>query len=291
MPGQKISSIFSWWNTSLDPIRGKNNTSGTVVKETIHDLCTYCDIVILGEYTNKHGLEKEIDILNSTDNSKKMKIIDLNYQNGNLKFKNLVIYNSLLYTFIPHEEYECSNFLEVDSGYCEGKYRVGQRIRFASPLLQQTLEFYIVHWSMYGEQAGEDKKLSAAITLRNEIKKHKEYYQICVGDFNTEPYSRPLCHLGSSRSEEYVKQYGGFYNPFWQEMHSQGTINSLNRDGIKYFYPTFDQILINQSLLNDENIGFESGILNKDFEANDGEHWPIYIKFDITIQQGEKQNV
>ena len=71
MPDQKVSSIFSWWNTSLDPIRGTNKTSGSVVKETIHDLCTYCDIVILGEYTNKHGLEKEIDILNSTDNSKK----------------------------------------------------------------------------------------------------------------------------------------------------------------------------------------------------------------------------
>ncbi|MBE6363138.1 MAG: DUF1016 domain-containing protein [Lentisphaerae bacterium] len=26
MPDQKVSSIFSWWNTSLDPIRGKNNT-------------------------------------------------------------------------------------------------------------------------------------------------------------------------------------------------------------------------------------------------------------------------
>ena len=41
MPDQKVSSIFSWWNTSLDPIRGKNNTSGTVAKETIHDLCTF----------------------------------------------------------------------------------------------------------------------------------------------------------------------------------------------------------------------------------------------------------
>ena len=77
MPDQKVSSIFSWWNTSLDPIRGKNNTSSTVVKETIRELCTYCDIIILGEYTNKHGLEKEIKNLNFAfkEYSKEMKII------------------------------------------------------------------------------------------------------------------------------------------------------------------------------------------------------------------------
>ena len=71
MPEHKVSSIFSWWNTSLDPIRGKNNTSGTAVKEMIRELCTYCDIVVLGEYTNRHGLEKEIDTLSNTNDSKK----------------------------------------------------------------------------------------------------------------------------------------------------------------------------------------------------------------------------
>lgn len=295
MPDQKVSSIFSWWNTSLDPIRGANSTSASMVEKQILKLCAAFDIVILGEYSNIHDLDLKLEELNTLFKqdsiSKEMHLIDLNQQGGHIKFKNLVIYNSLLYSYIPSYEDESSTFIDVSSGFCETNYRVGQRIRFSSPLFQKTLEFYIIHWSMHGEQAGDDKKISAAMTLYNEIMKHKEFFQICIGDFNTEPYSRPLCHLGSSRSKEYVEKYGGFYNPFWKEMHLKGTLNGLNREGIKCFYPTFDQILINQALLTNENSSFETGILEKSFEAGKGEHFPIYIKFDISILTGRPQNV
>ena len=293
MPDQKVSSIFSWWNTSLDPIRGKNNTSSTIVRETIRDLCTYCDIVILGEYTNKHGLENELKKLNFAFKgySKEMRIIDLNSQSGRTKFKNLIIYNSSLYSLLPVDGYNNIDFFNFESGYYRNRYRVGQKVRFQCLALDKPIDFYIIHWGMYGEQQGEEKKKSAAITLWHDISKYKENHQICIGDFNTEPYSEALSCLAASRSIEYVKKHGGFFNPFWREIHHKGTINSPNHDSIKCINPMFDQILISQSFLNTTNTSLETGILNDDFDAKQGEHWPIYIKFDIIIQQGEEQNV
>ena len=288
MPDQKVSSIFSWWNTSLDPIRGKNNTSGTVVKETIRELCTYCDIIILGEYTNKHGLEKEIENLNFAfkEYSKEMKIIDLNSRTGRAKFKNLIIYNSSLYNLLPVDGYNSIDFVNLESGYYRNRYRVGQKVRFQCLAFDKPIDFYIIHWGMYSEQNGEEKKKCAANILWRDITKHKENHQICISDFNTEPYSEALSRLAASRSVEYVKRYGGFFNPFWNEIHKKGTINSSNHDSIKCFYPMFDQILINQSFLNITNTSLETGILDDDFDTKQGEHWPLYIKFDVTIQQG-----
>ncbi|MGL6195165.1 MAG: hypothetical protein ACRC2T_10135 [Thermoguttaceae bacterium] len=236
------------------------------------DLCANCDVVFLGEYKDMPAIRTEIE-------GKNRVWYDLHYEPGRLHFNNGLFYNPESFQF----DVQPAVFNSIP-GYTGG-YRVGQKVTAQSVFAKTNIDFYVVHWSSYIETDNEEIKSSAATVLASEIMDSSTDFQICLGDFNVEPYSKPLAALGSSRSVEYVYQHGGFYNPFWQHLYYTGTLKYTNHRGLKCFAPMFDQILLDQKWLTTGRYEFESDILGLPYELKKGEHSPIVL----TIR--EKTNI
>lgn len=275
---------ITWWNTSADPYGESNSHSDQqVIQDDIIELCLSHDLIVLGEYCNTHLLETAIADLNlyCARNSINKNIIlqDLFFKNSRLEIHNLLCFNDRKLAF-----HSIENFTTANNGILEKQYRIGQRVRLYSLQLSKWLDIYVVHWSMHSESNGNQKKVAAATRLHRDIFEdgNPENLKICMGDFNTEPYSDPLIALSASRSQNYVKKRGGLFNPFWKFLHDSGTIRAQNIENLKCDFPVFDQILLNQVFFKTGSIiSLDPKIISLAREISHSEHLPVSLTINI----------
>ncbi len=202
-----------WWNTSLNPY-GRTTRSeppNTIsIKQNILALCSVFDIVILGEYIDCHGLQEDLNKLNNatlmSSRPKNMVIVDCHASYGRLVFNNLIILDTL--------RVSCNNALLKNISHAQSMgraYRIGQSIRMKIDMFAEPIALFVVHWSQYGETDEATVKGSAAYELATEMEQSPERLRLCVGDFNSEPYSQYVLALKSSRSASFSSKNGGFF--------------------------------------------------------------------------------
>lgn len=270
----------AWWNTILNPPVRKQNvklhTTADEVAKSLLWLMRRYDIVFLGEFSDVSVISQV------TQNHRTWSFNSLadSPQNG-IKMNLGVLARNRVCRI--EECIDLEAFNSVISARRKKKsirYRVGVRIRIYLKSIMRVMEFYVLHWRNYGEVNSEFIKDSAALTLCNYVNLSSNYpLKICLGDFNVEPWASPLAKLSSSRSMSYIKQYGGFYNPFWR---------FLTEDNGSLVYPEhirllannlmFDQILLYHGLWDYFNANVNAVIERpKCLHVENGSHFPIGV--------------
>ena len=269
-----------WWNTSLSPYGGNVSCNISSVLRTIKKLSKENDIIGLGEIDDM-ALVKKIGALCP----KKMKVLPLIYQSGRISFKTVLIYNSLRMKVDRNFVEEDINIVKTDSAEVSGQYRVCQRVRFNVKALYAMLDIFLVHWNQKDAAYGDDKKRAAAgklnrLAFGDDQRRLKDAVAIAMGDFNVEPWSSVFRALHVSRSSDYVKKNGGFFNPFWRQMHDDlGSLNCKNKDDIKSIKVLFDFLLISSPFLLLKSFNCAEKIYGpKTYSPGESEHSPVGIR-------------
>lgn len=272
---EKVNSYkIVWWNTSLCPpvnkqIQLPSNSEG--IKREICNLIDENDMVILGEYQPVPEIQQSI-LENSV-----VDWLDLNDCIDKIFFRNGIFYKT---NKIALDDYV--NITAVKTNPRQN-YRISQKL-YANFISCNTLFcFYVIHWR---SPAANHESIKCQVAMRlwedieDELNTASDRNIICIGDFNIEPFSDVFPVLDSSRHLDYVKQRGGFYNPFWRFLHNSGTIKYTNNE-TKCLYPLFDQILINHSIVINDRISFLAEILPLEIDVIKGQHYPIRLTLNI----------
>ncbi len=286
-PNKIPSFSIAWWNTSFDPYGKKGDSTppnAANIRNGILWLCSNFDVVVLGEYVDRHELCNDLVLLNdhSLDyyEPRYMKIVDISACDGRIEFRNLLIVNSIR---VSCESLVCKNITRP--GNTGRGYRIGQKIpiKIESSAI---IDLFVVHWRQYGEADESMVKSQAAFSLAKEIESSSTPFRICLGDFNAEPYSECLIELNSSRSESFSKRTDNLFNPFWRFLHSEGTLRYSNYERLRCDSPHFDQILVSSGFLKDEQYDIHAGIIDPDsvkweslsfFKPRRGQHKPVFL--------------
>ena len=132
---------------------------------------------------------------------------------------------------------------------------------------QQIIVFVHLSSNLYKEEYDKCVELTRLIKdLENEENKFNIRNSVIVGDFNSNPFERPLvaantAHALSSRNvANKIKrivdeqEYKMFYNPMWNlfgdENSPPGTYYYSNSKQVSYFWNMFDQVIIRPQLIN-----------------------------------------
>ena len=257
-----------WWNTGINP------PASQAIPKQLDDFfwskfatLIYNDILILGEFS----LRDEIDTFFSENNYyQNYEKVDLNDNVGRLIYNNYIFFDKNKLRKI-----EDVFFLEFETANPANK-KVAQRVTFEHLYSKEIIDFYIIHWNSIRD--GMNAKEDCASQIWTDASK-RDNNQICIGDFNVEPFDSPFLKLGASRCENYIKKISkrGFYNPFWEFMKSEtGTLRHTNHTDRRTHSVTFDQMLFNNNLIKNEQISLlDVKILTEGAEIKDGEHYPI----------------
>lgn len=256
------------------------------VLRTINLLSKENDIIGLGEIGDL-DLVKRIGSLCP----KKMKIMPLIHQSGRINFKTMLIYNSARIKVDCSFGEEDRNIVKTDSAEVSGQYRVCQRVRLNVSALYASLDVFLVHWNQKDAPYSDDRKRAAAgklnrLAFGDDQRRLKDAVAIVMGDFNVEPWSPALRSLNVSRSSDFVKKHGGFFNPFWRQMHDEvGSLNCKNVDDIKSTRALFDFLLISSSFLSLDRFDCTERIYGTTtYNPEKSEHSPVGIT--ISWQKG-----
>lgn len=274
---------IGWWNTGLNPPRSRkmHAKSPSSVYAGLGRLLDKVDLLFLGETIVSKDI---VDVINNYNLShmppfsKRLFQIDARRTTDeNNKFRTMCLYDMSRISL--NNDCKVEDWLSLSEDENAKYYRVGQRYDFVLPSPLGKTSFYVAHWSQYSEEDGEAMKLLAAHNLRSKMVGYADDPIVCLGDFNCEPYSKPIAALGATRSVDYLMRRGGFFNGFW-DFHGYGSIASENTRFMKTAYPLFDQMLINKIIFQRLNGRFVCEVLDESiYSPLDGEHRPIVVAF------------
>lgn len=280
----------SWWNTSLNPpVKKKDvvvHASNTQVGVVLSDLLLQNDLVFVGEFSDN---SVAATVLQQRPGWLYQSLTD-NLSSG-LKMNMGVFYRKSKCKAITNSDLE--SFIHTVSIRREAKvrkYRVGVRARVHITQLESIIDFYVVHWRNYAEANSDFRKDTAAISLCNYINMESDVQmKMCLGDFNVEPWASSLAKLCSSRSSLYVKEFGGFYNPFWDFLTEEnGSLSYPEHDRILAKFPMFDQILLHHGFWDLYDVLVQSSVDKKHDAMMTGRGWHRPIGVTITFNDKEK---
>lgn len=285
-PKKGGSLSVAWWNTSLNPYGGDGCCNIDCVLQTIRKLSNENDLIGLGEIDDFFLVRRIASFC-----PRKMKVMPLIYNIGRISFKTAIIYNSLRMKVDCNFGEEDRNIVKTDSAEVSGQYRVCQRVRFNVNALHAVLDIFIVHWNQKDAPYGDERKRAAAgklnrLAFGDDQRRLKDAVAIVMGDFNVEPWSPALRALNVSRSSDFVKKHGGFFNPFWRQMHDEeGSLNCKNVDDIKSTRALFDFLLISSPFLSLDKFDCTERIYGTTiYNPGKSEHSPVGIT--ISWQKG-----
>ncbi len=161
--------------------------------------------------------------------------------------------------------------------------RVGVSVVFKEIENQKIITFFLSHWPSV--LSADDKiRRIAAQELRNSIDKlfenqGKEAQIICMGDYNTEPYSDSMINtLYATRDYHIIKKKRELlFNPFWYLLSDKKTNNLgtyyYNSASMSRWY-VFDQMIFSSSFLYGKEDCFKLDLEQIDFYRilNDDNH-------------------
>lgn len=303
-PDVDVSLRIVWWNTGLaaltqklhqaesnsEKVKGKKKIKGRIDERNnlIWELAEKNDILVLGEYKNEFEIKRKIATRNVWYRAKgitrRLDCVDLNYEAGEkMKFHNFIIFDASAVRCFPRSKMSmtCAN---VGSCSRTRRYRAYQVVKFVhSAASDFSFEIFVVHWNMRNFFEGESRhqlRLKAAERLLKRTEKKNGFpYKIVVGDFNNEPFEDGLYWLGGSRSQSYVAEFGGLYNPFWRYLGlDKYTLHSPKNREFMSQGAIFDHMLVNQAFL---TAGSEwkicPSILENQYELQVNDHNPVRL--------------
>lgn len=266
-----------WWNMGLSPpIRSSKQIDIE-------------DIGLAKQYLRKIIKERTLDIVALCEISKRenidfkqlacelnMEYVDLSGKIGRILIDISIMYNMNKLAFIS------SKFLtklQPDNR----TIRVGVSVSFKDLENQKMITFFLSHWPSV-LSADEKTRRIAAQELRNSIdklfeNKGKDTQIICMGDYNTEPYSDVMINtLYATRDYHIIKKKRELlFNPFWYLLSDKKTNNLgtyyYNSASINRWY-VFDQMIFSSSFLYGKEGCFKLDLEQLDFYRilNDANH-------------------
>lgn len=286
-PKKGGSLSIAWWNTSISPYGGDGCCNSDCVLQTIQKLSNENDLIGLGEIDDMSLVGRISSLC-----SKKMKVVPLIYNIGKISFKTAIIYNSFRMSVDSVFSEEDRNIVKTDSAEVAGQYRVCQRVRINIKSLRASMDLFLVHWNQKDSPYGDDKKRAAAgklnrLAFGDDQRRLKDAVAIIMGDFNVEPWSPAFRALNVSRSSNFVRTYGGFFNPFWRQMHDEvGSLNCKNANDIRSEKVLFDYLLISSPFLSLHRFSCDEKIYGHDtYVPGQSEHSPVGLT--LTWRKGE----
>lgn len=281
---------IAWWNTSLNPpVRKKKitiHTTSDEVATTLLWLMNKYDIIFLGEFSDDFVIA---NVLSCKQTWNFIPLADSPENGINMNLGVLVRHS--ICDIEEHCDLEAVNSIVSVRREKKGiRYRVGVRIRMLLKPINNIFEFYVLHWRNYGEANSDFIKDSAALTLCNYVNLSADYpLKICLGDFNVEPWASALAKLSSSRSLSYIREYGGFYNPFWRFLtEEEGSLCYPDHVRLLAYNLMFDQILLYHGLLDYFDLDVKAVVERpKCLLAKRGSHFPIGVLICLNNKKGE----
>lgn len=267
---------FTWWNTGIDPEKSNRHWDDDYIDSihtTIQELCKESDIIVLGEYIDNHNLYAKLPA--------KFTIVSCYDRQNLITFKNTIIFDQNRFSI----DGDLKSVTSLSPSNTYG-YRVTQIVKMRELSSSKTFELYIIHWRMHREDDLDNKCDAARVVADTYFSNNGVDYGFVLGDFNTEPFSRPFKYLRASRCRKYTCERALFWNPFWKSMcrGSLGTICDRGRHDHMCYNPVFDQILVSRSVaMEDCEISHK---IWKDFKPKRGEHWPILLKIRSLTHEG-----
>lgn len=274
---------IAWWNTSLHPpvlggVKRVHTTESDVIDEVKRLMRKY-GIIVLGEFRD---MQLGVDMAAMQSG---WQYYDLcccknrrHFNTGLLAKKSIVE---------PLKDDSVEAITKVSEDDAVRKYRVGQRVMIEIMPIRAVLGLYIAHWGMFTENNSIDRKCDAASRLLSRMALSKDCdLKLCMGDFNVEPYMKPMVYnLRGSRSREFVRRHGGLYNPFWRYLNeSCGTLRFEEKETILYDRPLFDQILVGRDFAKKRGVSFVPVIERFPECADEGAHAPVGLR--ISFRKG-----
>lgn len=246
-----------YWNSSLNPPKSRKVPSTSDVNFVANQIdilgsINSADIIFLSEI-NDTSFKDIIEKVTNTTFSFEL----LNFKTKtNSVFDIAIIYNpfkiDLLYTGPVTREMSGTEI------------KVAIKVEILDKVKNKKIIFYTSHWPSFRTPDSEIIKTHAAIALKDDAKPHIDLGEniICMGDYNTEPYSEIFTiNLMSTNDRLNVikKPKDWLYNPFWKLLYSR--LNSEQSNGSHDLgscysssnkrpnWATFDQMFFSASFL------------------------------------------
>lgn len=286
---------FCWWNIGISP----------PIKES--GVGNLQAIELAKKYIENFNISKSLDVIalcevsekDSIDLSSLANALEMDYKNLSEKVGRVILDFSIMYEmtkleFISHRHLV---YTEVTNQ----QIRVGTRVVFKERERGKHLTLFLSHWPSKLRQ-NDSVRSKAAQRLRGFIDPILEKYghdsqMICMGDYNTEPYTEPMVNqLYATRDYHIIKKKRSLlFNPTWFLLSDKKT-NNLGtylhkRDAIQRWH-VIDQVIFSSSFLYggkdclkidldtlDSHRILDDDNICSDEQFNDNfDHYPIFFK-------------
>jgi len=257
-----------WWNIGISPpIKKQKNNKSEAVNLAI-------------EYMKEISVKKKIDLFaiceisdeealnfSSLADELQLSYLDLSGKVGRVIIDISIMYEASKLEYISHKYV---TKIQPD----ERTLRVGVRVVFKDSDKERLITLFLSHWPSV-LSADENVREAAAVSLRNNIDhildKHGTESQIlCMGDYNTNPYSSAIHNnLYSTRDYHIIKNKRRLlFNPFWyllsdKKTNNIGTYHYKHAPSNRWY--VFDQMLFSSSFLYGKEDCFKLDIGSLDF--------------------------
>ncbi|KAB0584458.1 endonuclease/exonuclease/phosphatase family protein [Edwardsiella anguillarum] len=284
-----------WWNIGISPpiTTQKKDKSDvfTIALKYIKDISVSRNIDL---FAMCEASENESEELKTLANELHLDFIDLSTQIGRVVLDMAIMYESSKLEFISkknliHEKPDGTNI------------RVGVRVTFKESLTEKIITIFLSHWPSK-LSTDEHIRESAATSLRNAIdfifnKYGNDSQILCMGDYNTPPYSNAIKNILSSTRDFHAikKRPKVLFNPTWCFLSDNNT-NNLGtyhlKTGKSERWHVIDQMIFSSSFIHGAKDTLKLDINSFDLQralANDNkyldevlfsnfDHFPIFCK-------------
>lgn len=246
---------FIFWNCALNPPRVKKKPTLSDVDFVISQISelinnSNADVIVLSEITHV-----SFDELGKTVDTEKYEAELLNYKTKRSVFDIAIIYRKEIKIL------ESAPLIKEISGT---ELKVAVKIKIEDPYQKQPISIYASHWPSFRTPDSEVLKTHAATALKIQIENGLANNEniVCMGDYNTEPFSSIISvNLSATNDRQNVikKPQHWLYNPFWKLLNSRlcfensGGSHDLGtcfgRSNHRPNWATFDQMFFSASFL------------------------------------------
>ncbi|MFN2993980.1 endonuclease/exonuclease/phosphatase family protein [Serratia plymuthica] len=258
-----------WWNIGISPpVRTQKKDKTEAVALAKH-------------YIKKLSLERKVDFFaiceisedEAMDFSDLAKKLHLTYLDLSGKVGRVIIDISVMYERSKIEYISHKYITQVQPD--ERTLRVGVRVVFKENISGKIITFFLSHWPSV-LSATESTRENVAIALRNNIDRIFEKYGVesqilCMGDYNTNPYSSAIHEkLYTTRDYHLIKEKRRLlFNPFWyllsdKKTNNIGTYHYKSASSNRWY--VFDQIIFSSSFLYGNHSCLKLDINSLDFQ-------------------------
>jgi len=246
---------FIFWNCALNPPKVKKIPTLSDVGFVIFQISeiinsSNADVIVLSEITHV-----SFDQLGKAVDPEKYDAELLNFKTNRSIFDIAIIYKKEVKIL------EAAPLIKEVYG---AELKVAVKIKIEEPYQKQPISIYASHWPSFRTPDSEILKTHAATALKIQIENGlaNDENIVCMGDYNTEPFSSIISvNLSATNDRHNVikKPHHWLYNPFWKLLNSRLCFENsegshdlgtcFGRSNHRPNWATFDQMFFSASFL------------------------------------------